>query len=172
MKKAYTFVLNFGYVESSRLSYLPWTSQQKYANARDALVDLATFLKEKFLEKHAVKVKKCCTDSKAKDPSAEFCRKCGRSLVVDEDFDTEGYMEFVSGINDCDIDTFHGDYIDWNESDRWQTSGLEGASNQRFVYQAEHMLAAAIGHNQHKDRTFDALCKERTKQKTDSFSYW
>lgn|SRR5512135_292231 len=172
MKKAYTFILNFGYVESARLAFLPWTSKEKYANARDALVDLATFLKEKFLEKHAVKPKKCCIDSKAKDSDAEFCRKCGRSLQVDEDFDVEGYMEFVSGIGDCDIDTFHGDYIDWNDEERWQTEGLEGQSNQRFVYQAEKVLAAAIGQTPDERRTFETICKERTKNKTESFSFW
>jgi hypothetical protein len=171
MKKAYTFVLNFGYVESSRLSFLPWTSKEKYATARDALVDLAMFLKEKFLERHAVKPKKCCLDSKAKDSGAEFCRKCGRSLV-DEDFDAERYMEFVSGIGDCDIDTFHGEYIDWNASERWQTEGLEGAVNQRFVYQAEKVLAAAINQTPDDRRTFETICKDRTKYKMDSFHFW
>lgn len=171
MKKSYTFVLNFGYVESSRLSFLPWSSRDKYANARDALVDLATFLKEKYLEKHATKQKKCCGLSKEKDPKSEFCSKCGRPLA-EELFDPEGYMEFVSGIGDCDVDTFHGDYIDWDESGRWQTDGLEGAKNQRFIYQAEQVLAAAIGHSPNEGRTFDEICKERTKNKIESFSFW
>jgi hypothetical protein len=171
MKKEYTLVLNFGYVESSRLSFLPWTSKEKFANARDALVDLATYLKEKFLERHEVKPKKCCLDSKAKDAEAKFCKKCGRSLEVDEDFDVEGYMEFVVGIGDCDIDTFHGEYIDYNDGDRWQAEGMEGG-NQRFVYQAEKVLAAAIGHTPDERRTFETICKERTKNKTENFAFW
>jgi hypothetical protein len=172
MKKEYTLVLNFGYVESSKLSYIPWTSKQKYGNARDAVVDLAMYLKEKFLEKHEVKLKKCCLDSKAKDAEAKFCKKCGKSLEVDEEFDVEGYMDFVHCIGDCDIDTFHGDYIDFNDSDRWQAEGLEGAKNPRFVYQAEKVLAAAIGHSPDERRSFEEICKQRTANKTDSFAFW
>ena len=174
-KKTYTFVLNFGYAESGRLSFLPWTSQVTFSNAKEALIDLATFLKEEFLLKHRSEPHKCCTASKEKDPQADFCAKCGRSLA-EEEFDPEGYMEWVTEIANCDVDSFHGDYIDWDESKRWQSNGLEGAltkgANTRFVYVAEKVLAAAIGHSPDDRVTIDSIFKDRTKSGGSSFSFW
>ncbi len=169
--KQYTFVLNFGYVESSSLSYFPFTSTGKYKNAKEALIDLALFLKEQYLIKHSAKPKKCCLKSKEKDSSAEYCSKCGTSLQ-EEEFDSEHFEDWLRNMSGCDIDSFHGEFIDYDTSYRWQTDGLEGAPNQRFVYQAEWVLAAAIGHPHRNDQTFEIICKERTKEKRESFSYY
>ena len=171
-KKAYTFVLNFGYAESARMSFMPWTSSEKYATARDALVDLGTYLKEKYEERHEVKPCSCCTASLSKDEEAIYCGKCGRSLKVDDEFDVEGFMEFVSEMNGCDVDTFHGEYIDYSEDARWQPGFLEGTSNQRFVYQAEKVLAAAIGHTPDEQSTLEVICATRTKSKDEIFTFW
>lgn len=170
MKKNYTFVLNFGYVEHCSLSYFPFSSLNKYSTAREALVDLALFLKEKYLIKHKEEPKKCCISSKEKDPAAEFCSKCGSSLEEPE-FDEEEFSDWLQQMSHCDIDSFHGDFIDWNDEDRWQTGNLEGAPNQRFVYQAEWVLLAALGYPP-QDITFEDICKERTKSKRESFSYY
>lgn len=175
MKKKYTFVLNFGYAESGRLSFLPWTSQVGFANAKEALIDLAEFLKEHYWQKYGPKPRKCCKATKEKDPQAEFCSKCGTSLA-EEEFDPEGYMQWVSEIADCDTDTFHGKFIEWDESKRWQSDGLEGAltkgANTRFVYVAEKVLAAAIGHSPDDRVTIDSIFKDRTKSGGTSFSFW
>lgn len=171
MKKAYTFVLNFGYVESSSLSYMPFSSKAKYNTAKDALVDLALFFKEQYLLSHKVRLKKCCTANKTKDPSANFCSKC-RSPLKEEKFDDEDFTDWLRGMSGCDIDSFHGEFIDHNTTYRWQSNGLEGAPNQRFVYQAEWVLAAALGYLHRDDRTFEDICKDRTKEKRESFSYY
>ena len=169
--KSYTFVLNFGYVESSRLSYFPFTSTGKYKSAKEALVDLANFLKEQYLEKHAVELRACCEANKLKDSEAEYCSKCRRPLQEAE-FDDEEFIDWIQGMSSCDVDSFHGDYIDWDPEYRWQSDGLEGAVNQRFVYQAEWVLAAALGYPHRDDVTFEDICKQRTKEKKESFSYY
>lgn len=171
MKKQYTFVLNFGYVESAGLSYMPWSSSEKYATAKDALIDLATFFKEQYLLQHKVELKSCCEANKKKDPEASFCSKCRRSLK-EEEFDDEAFIDWLQGMANSNIDSFHGEYMDYDpDNQRWQSDGLEGALNQRFVYQAEWVLAAAIGYP-HGDVTFEDICKERTKEKRESFSYY
>lgn len=169
--KSYTFVLNFGYVESSSLSYMPFTSTGRYKDAKEALIDLAMFLKEQYLVRHESKPKKCCVASKAKDSAAEYCSKCANSLV-DEEFFDEDFTDWLQCMNGCDVDTFHGDYIDYDTGHRWQSEGLEGAPNQRFVYQAEWVIAAALGYPHREDNTFEDICKARTKEKRDSFSYY
>lgn len=168
--KSYTFVLNFGYVESSSLSYFPFTSVYKYKSAKEALVDLALFLKEQYLLKNTSKPKKCCVDAKVKDSSAEFCSKCGKSLE-EEEFDEELFEDWLTQMSCCDIDSFHGDFIDYDEELRWQSNGLEGSVNQRFVYHAGWVLLAALGFP-HGDLSFEDICKERTKEKRESFSYY
>ncbi len=169
--KQYTFVLNFGYVEHSRLSYMPFSSKKKFKDAKEALVDLAQFLKEKFLEKHAVELRDCCKANKLKDSEAEYCSKCRRPLQEAE-FDDEEFTDWLDSMSSSDVDSFHGDYIDWNPDERWQSDGLEGAVNQRFVYQAEWVLAAALGFPHREDVTFEDICKARTKEKRESFSYY
>lgn len=168
--KQYTFVLNFGYVENSRMAYMPFTSMNKYKDAKTALMDLALFLKEQYLIKHSVKPKKCCLASKEKDPSAEFCSKCGRSLK-EEEFDSEFFEEWLGELSCTDVDRYHGDYIDYDTSHRWQSNGLEGAPNQRFVYHAEWVLAAAIGYPHRDNKTWEDICEQRTKYKRESFAY-
>lgn len=167
--KRYTLVLNFGYVESSRLAYMPWSSKQKFKDAKEALLDLANWLKERYLEENATEPKKCCLKSKEKDADAVYCSKCRRELN-DPGFDGERFSEWLRDL-DTDIDTFHG-YIAWDPNHRWVSEGLEGAPNQRFVYQAEWVLAAAVGHPQREEITFDAVCKARTKSRQDSFTYY
>jgi hypothetical protein len=167
--KRYTLVLNFGYVESARLAFMPWASKKAYKDAKEALIDLATFLKEQYLTEHEKLPKKCCTATRTKDATAEYCSKCGHVLATLE-FDSEHFQDWLRQL-DTDTDTFGG-YIEWNPENRWQAGDLEGAPNQRFVYQADWVLAAAIGHPKNADRTFEMICKDRTKSKKDSFSYY
>lgn len=169
--KQYTFVLNFGYVESSSLSYFPFTSTGKYKDAKEALVALATWLREEYLKPMQVKLKKCCEATKSKDPEADFCSKCRQSLH-DHEFDSESFEEWLREMAGCDIDSFHSNYIDYDEDDPWQTGLLEGAPNPRFVYNAEWVITAALGHPHRSDRTFEDICKDRTKKKIESFSYY
>ncbi len=171
MKKAYTFVLNFGYAESGGMSFTPFTSQRSYATAKEALVDLAEFLKEQYLQRNAPKPKKCCIENKEKDSTAEHCKKCGRPLA-DEEFDEEGYMEYVSSVDGMIFDSFCGEFMDYDESLRWQCEGLEGGKNLRFVYTAEKVLAAAIGHSPDDRVSIDSIFKDRTKGQGNSFSFW
>lgn len=167
--KRYTFVLNFGYVESSRLGYMPWTSANSFKDAKAALLDLAAFLKEQYLLNTHAEPKKCCIATKNKDATAEYCTKCG-CRAFDQEFDPENFIDWLRDL-DTDTDTFSG-YIEWEPHPKWQAGLLEGAPNQRFVYHAEWVIAAALGHHQHKDHTFETICKERTKSKKDSFSYY
>jgi NADH pyrophosphatase NudC (nudix superfamily) len=120
-KKRYTLVLNFGYVESQRLAYMPWTSKQTFKDAKEALVDLANFLKERYLEENKTDLKKCCLKTREKDATAEFCSKCGHALA-EEEFDGERFSEWLRDL-DTDIDTFHG-YISWDPDARWQAEGM------------------------------------------------
>lgn len=168
--KTYTFLLNFGYAESGRLAYVPFTSTQKFANAKIALVDLANFFKEHYLELHKPKLKKCCLDNKAKDSTAQFCSKCSKSLV-DQDFDDEGYMEFVMDIGGCDTDSY-GEYVDFSADVRWEAGMLGLNKDTRVVYQAEKVLAAAIGHSPDDRVTIERIFEQRTKSKSEDFSFW
>lgn len=168
--KQYTFVLNFGYVESSGLSYLPFTSGIKHVSAKAALIDLAQFLKEQYLFQYCNDFKKCCLTSKKIDVTAEFCSKCGHSLV-EEEFDSEHFEGWLRDMDGVDIDTFHGNFMEYDETYRWQSNGLEDAPNQRFVYQAEWVLSAALGYPHREDQTFEDICKDRTKSKRESFAY-
>lgn len=169
--KQYTFVLNFGYVESTRLSYLPFSSTNKYRDAKEALIDLAKFLKEQYLLQYEPKPKKCCIASSTKDSSSEFCSKCGKSLVLKE-FDEDHFIQWMADINCADLDSFHGDFIEYSTEHRWQSDGLEDALNPRFVYQAEWVLAAAAGYPHKEDKTFEHICQDRTKNKRESFTYY
>ncbi len=172
--KTYTFLLNFGYAESGGLSYLPFTSRKRFATAKGALIDLAEFLKEHYVQRYTPKLRKCCQANRAKDPTAEFCAKCGTS-VADAEFDPEGYMEFVEGIANCDVDGFHGGYIDYDDGYRWQSEGIDKALKNgsiRLVYVAEKVLAAAIGHSPDDRVNIDSIFKDRTKSKSNSFSFW
>jgi hypothetical protein len=168
--KSYTFVLNFGYVESAGLCYMPWSSELKFKSAKEALVDLAEFLKEQYLNSHKVELKKCCKASKEKDSEAEFCSKCGRALQ-EEEFDSEDFEEWLSQMDGHRIDGF-GEYVDFSSDERWEPGYLEGAKNPRFVYNAEWVLSAALGYPHRDDQTFEEICKERTKEKRESFSYY
>lgn len=167
--KRYTLVLNFGYVESQRLAYMPWTSESIFKDAKDALLDLANYLKEQYTEENKTELKKCCMATKAKDPEAEFCSKCGHS-ISEPDFDGEDFSDWLIQL-DTDIDTFHG-FIKWNPEARWQAGELEGSPNLRFVYQAEWVLAAAVGFPKDGHTTFETICKNRTKNKEQSFTYY
>lgn len=170
MKKKYTFVLNFGYVESSGLCYMPWTSVRTYKDAKEALLDLAAFLKEQYLSQF--NQQQCCINTRQKDPEAEYCSRC-RCTLIDEEFDSEGFSDWLRHLDGIDIDGFHSDFVEWNEDHRWQTDGLEGAPNQRFVYQAEWVLAAAVGYSHGGNKvTFEKICERRTKNKEESFSYY
>ena len=75
--KQYTFVLNFGYVESSRLSYFPFSSLNKYKDAKEALVDLAKFLQEQYNLGHATEPKKYDHQGPAKEP-----KRPDRSIIL------------------------------------------------------------------------------------------
>ena len=176
-KRTYTFLLSCGYAESASLSFMPFTSSEKYASAAVALMDLAAYLKEQYDERHGPREPKaCCLSTKKKDGEALFCSKC-RSSLVPEGFDEERFMDFVSGACQSDIDTFHGDYIDWDEDDRWQSDGgaLESAvqdKSVRFVYTAEKVMAAALGHSPDDRVTIESIFKDRTKGGGKSFSFW
>lgn len=172
MKKSYTFVLNFGYAESARLGFVPFTSSNKFSNAREALQDLAEFFKAKFIEQEFVETKQCCLNTKEKDSEAEFCSKCRKSLAAFE-FDGEIFVEWLVQMGDCDQDNFSANFIEWNEEDpSWQSNGLEGTKNQRFVYQAQWVLGAAVGYSHQGQKTFENICSERTSEKRESFSYY
>lgn len=169
--KKYTFVLNFGYVESSGLCFMPWTSLGSYKDAKSALLDLALFLKEQYMSQFDQQPKQCCTNTKQKDAEAEFCSKCRRQLT-DEVLDGEQFTDWLRSMDGVDVDNFHGEFIEWDDTHRWQSNGLEGMPNQRFVYQAEWVLAAAVGYSHGGNNTFEKICENRTKSKEESFSYY
>lgn len=168
--KKYTFILNFGYVESASLSFMPWSSSKMYRGAKDALIDLAHFFLEKYLKENKIDLKKCCLATSEKDQEALYCSKC-RTSIEDQEFDEEDFIQWIIDMSQCDVDTFHGNFIDYNPEDRWQSNGMEGSPNQRFVYQAEWVIAAALGYP-HQDISFEDICKTRTKKKQESFSYY
>lgn len=170
MKKSYTFLLNFGYAESGMLAFVPCTSKQTYANAKVALIDLAIFFKEKFLENTQVTLNKCCLECKAKDAEAKFCSKC-RTSLKENDFNDEEYMEFVQNVG-CSSNDSVGDYMEWSDEHRWEIGMLGPDKNTRVVYVAEKVLAAAIGFSPDDRVTIDSIFADRTKSGSDSFSFW
>lgn len=169
-KKRYTLVLNFGYVESAHTGYVPFTSKGTYKDAKEALVDLANYLKEKYLIEHGNKPKKkCCLATLDKDAAAKFCTKCGYQ-VIDYEFDLEDFGDWTRKL-DTDLDTFGG-LVEWDDQDRWEAGLLEGAPNQRFVYQANWVIPAVFGYKHQDGHSFEDICKRRTKSKEDCFKYY
>lgn len=169
--KKYTFVLNFGYVESAKLSYLPLASVKQYPNAKAALVDLSSFLKEQFIFRESRPLKKCCLFSKEKDKASTYCSKCG-NFLVEEDFDSEEFIDWIRAMSDLDCDSYHSEFIEYDPAHRWEPIELEDAPNQRVVYQAEWVITAALGYPHRDDVTFEDVCKNRTKENRESFSYY
>lgn len=169
-KKRYTMVLNFGYAENGHVGYVPFVSRQTFKDAKEALVHLANYLKDAWEVEHKVEPKKCCIATKEKDPDAEYCTKC-RMSVGKQEFDEEDFIDnFLMQLN-TDYDTLAG-LIDWDREAPWECGHLEGAPNPRFVYNAELVIAAVLGYPKHEDRTWETICKNRTKSRKDSFSYW
>jgi hypothetical protein len=173
MKRSYTFALNCGFAEDGELSYTPFTSEQKFASAKEALIDLAQFFKEHFVEGNTPKLKACCTATRAKDTEAKFCSKCGSSLAVKK-FDAEAYTEFVHEACLCDNNSY-AELIDYNEEYRWQPGGMEKAADNgslRFVITAEKVLAAALGESPDERVTIETIFQDRTKAGGKVFSFW
>lgn len=175
MKRAYTFALNCGYAEDGALSYTPFTSSFKYSSAKGALLDLAAFFKEQYEMNLACASEKkgCCTISVIENKKAKYCSNCGRALW-DNCFDAEGFSQFISDICRADCNTYH-EKIFCDEYDRWQPGGLEEAvtdGSLRFIYTAEKVMAAAVGHSPDDRVTIESIFKDRTKIKGKSFSFW
>lgn len=164
--KQYTLILNFGYAESGRLGFMPWTSKKKFKDAKEAILDLARYLKDRYLENTSRPLKKCCQKS-TENEGAEYCLKCGHPLI-ESVFVGERFSDWLIGL-DTDANTFH-EYIAWDSDPEWE-AGTFGP-NQRFVYQAEAVLAAAVGSPKDPDITFEEICRRRTKSKSDDFTYY
>lgn len=171
MKKRYTFALNFGYAEDASLGFVPFTSSQRYADAKEALLDLAAFFKEHYVATLAPRLKKCCESARSKDPGAKFCPKCGKPLDPDG-LDADGFMDWLRRLDGCSVDSYHGEVVPYDEGQRWQPGGLEGLESVRTVHVAEKVLAAAIGHSPDGRVTIESIFKDRTKSGGRSFSFW
>lgn len=155
MKKTYTFVMSFGYAENESLGSIAYESSVKFPTARAALIDLATFFKEHFEKSETSTVR-----------SAPACKNCGHvEKVEEEEFDAQGYVDFVRGLYECDTDTLHANYVEYDEGQRWQHVSVEDAfrkgANARFLYTAENVLVTALGHEAHPGHTLDTLFKKR-----------
>ncbi len=165
--KPYTFVLNFGYVESASLSFMPWTSLRRFKDAKEALEDLALFFKQMYTSEAETSLKKCC---QAMPEGSQFCSKCGTSLGKRE-LDGERFSDWLFEMSQSDENGI-GEYINRDPANRWAYGQLEGMPNQRFVYQAEWVLAAALGYPRDISNTFVTICKRRTKSRSESFYYY
>ena len=173
MSKTYTLVLNCGYAEESAISFVPFTSVNKYANAREAVLDFAEFMKEQFNQ--TAELKKCCRNSKKADQGANFCRICGARIsnYREDEFDEEAYMNFIHRVCQAScLDDFAGKFGGYADDERWRLADIADAKNIRVIYVAEKVLAAAIGYPSRDDRTFEVICEERTARKTEHFSFW
>lgn len=175
--KFYTFILNFGYVETAAFSYLPFTSSCEFEDDKSALIDLANFLKDSYLDLKFNVESACCTDAKKSDSSARYCRTCGRELVKKESFNGEDFTDWLvqMGAGASDSQSFHSEFVGWQSDLRWEPGVFEmtnGDYKQVFVYNAEWVLAAAVGYNHVGYRTFDNLCEDRVKKNESNFSYW
>lgn len=176
--KLYTFVLNVGYVEHQMLSSVAFSTRASgatFSTARHALIDLADFFKEHFLLKNKSYLKACCDRQRTNDPDTQFCGKCGQSIKEDA-FDGDLYADFIHSICTSDVDSFHGDCIDWDDTQRWQHEDmasvfLRKGPEVRFVNEAEKVLVTAIGFPP-QDRTLEDIFKSRTKSGGKVFSYW
>ncbi len=163
--KQYTFVLNFGYAEDAALSFFPFTSYTKHSSSKKALIDLATFLKDAFSARNRGSTEPCCVALKKKHPIAKFCYECGR-LIDKEEFDGEAFIDWLRDLNNCgSIDELHSSFIDYDETSPWQSDGLENQPNPIFVYEAEWVLAAAVGWPDNK-------AFEKIKNTKNSFSFY
>lgn len=164
--KTYSFLLNFGYVEDSGLSFTPFVSNKKFSSTKDAFIDLANFLKDAFVGEPKPK-KNCCI--KSVSDGLKFCGKCGKS-TEEPAFNAEHYTDFVRQIDGASIDSYHSGIVEYDEEARWQTDLPENLNEAKIIYNAEWCLAAAIGHSKRSEVTVDTIFKDH--RKTNSFSFY
>jgi hypothetical protein len=170
--KKYIFLLNFGYVESAMLGFVPFSSTKEFSSVKEAFIDLAEFFKSAFMGQKSIQ-QKCCAAASKKSTS-NFCNKCGRSLK-EKEFDAEKYIDFVREVGTADVDTYSGEIVDYNYGDsRWQPLDLSecfvNPDSVKVVYVAEKCLAAALGHSPAYRVDIDLILKDH--EKTNSFSFW
>lgn len=86
----YTFVIDLGYVESSRLAKLTFSHDEGFETVLDGMNSIRSVLVGIAKAEHpAKKLDACCV--KAQKSNANFCPKCGTSLLAVEDSEDEYY---------------------------------------------------------------------------------
>lgn len=141
----YNIILNFGYVESTQLGYVPFASSGDFSSPKEAFMDLVSFFKKAYDKQsdQGQSLKKCCLSNKEK--GNEFCAKCGNELT-DTEFEVEEFMDWMIRIALCDIDTYHGEYVDYDSHAAWEALGLDVENHLNItVLNAEKCFAAALG---------------------------
>jgi len=171
MKKQYILVLSFGYAEDQALGVIPFTSKRRFASFKEAVVDLAAFFRSHY-EGEPAETKKCCTATLQKDADAHYCSRCRTSLRKEE-FNPDQFEDWLSRISGTTVDSYSADFVPYSSDPDWDVCDFEKAcapkANTRFVYQAEKVLCAAIGHSVHPDITLDTIFKARSGK---SVSFW
>lgn len=74
-------------------------------------------------------------------------------------------------IGACDNDSY-GQYVDFSADVRWEAGMLGSAKDTRVVYQAEKVMATAIGYSPDDRVTIESIFKQRTKSNSEDFSFW
>lgn len=165
--KKYTFLLSLGYAEGAHTSYFPFTSKKKYAGVKEAFIDLANFLKEKFDEKNDSALKSCCNTALA--VKAYYCCKCGNDLRrVNAEFDIDEFNIFLEDLS-CSDTNGAVELLDYDPDARWQLEMPNSFADIKVVNTAEHCLAAALGHAYDDRYTIDVIFKNSRKN---TFGYW
>jgi len=180
MAKRYTLLLNTGYAESAAVYFTPFRSHDTHKDAKAALLALAQWLKINYQARASSPngTRECCMAAEA-DPENAFCSKCGRAVERERPFDAsdaEGFRNYIVELCRCNTDDVGAnEYLEEVFGDLgpdWEIGILEDVKNARIVFNAEEVLSAAIGHSSREDKTFEAICKARTKSKSGNFSFW
>ncbi len=157
-------MMNCGYVESSRTSWLIFSTfgdDERFDTAAQAVVELALDLHAKYEEEYmdVGYQSDCCKRERAASAAAKFCPQCGTRMSSLE-FDSACFMDFVAGLHNTTCDSY-GDseanakreFAFWP----WRAEELLGASRDEVVFIAENAERVV----------YDALCEVKPELRDD-----
>jgi hypothetical protein len=176
MAKNYILILNFGYVESQTLGYVPFASNKKFATAQAALISLAEFFKRHFLGEEQ-KPEQCCLDMLSANPKAKFCSNCSTSLLS-KTIDQNLFYNYILDIARHNSDSYSAECVSYFSDDQeWEPIDIQSCfkkgANVRFVSQAEVVIPTVLGFtniNSYKARTKEEIFERFSKEKNKTFS--
>lgn len=161
-----TFVIDLGYVESSRLARFTFSHDEGFETVLDGLKSIRSALVEIVkVQRPSKKFSACCLKAKGKD---NFCPKCGTNLLQSQEPGEEEYYyrcaEIFDNMLGMDIDSASDQYI-WDKFEEagWNLCGEDPGKNDpsrvyvchvyAWIEEEDHFLEWYIQDKSYSNRT-------------------